>query len=116
MKDPADRLLDDLFLALGARPLLLLDLLDDFAADALAQFASRFRRARVGQERRNQGGTARRQRPPRRPDVQRRDVPVTHILLVHRVKRCLLQRKRDFNQTTVGHLHSLVPPRSEGTQ
>src|SRR5439155_21446442 len=69
MKNPANRLLDDFFFALCARPLLLLDLLDDFSADALAQFASRLRRARIGQERRNQRAPAGRERPPRRPDV-----------------------------------------------
>src|SRR5207248_317358 len=36
VKDPADGLLDDLLFTLGAGPLLLFDLLDDLAADALA--------------------------------------------------------------------------------
>ena len=56
---------------------------------------------RVRQQRRQQRRPARRQRPPRRPDVQRRDVPVPHVLLVHRVQRHLLQRKRRLDQSLV---------------
>jgi len=57
-----------------------------------------------GRTRASRRRSSRRERPPRRPDVQRRNVPVAHVLLVHRVERRLLQRKRDFNQTAVCHL------------
>ena len=57
--------------------------------------------ARVRQQRRQQRRPARRQRPPRRPDVQRRDVPVPHVLLVHRIQRHLLQRKRRFDESSI---------------
>ncbi len=53
--------------------------------------------ARIGQQRAEQRSPAGRQRTPRRPDMQRGDVPMPHIFLMHAGQRRLLQRKSDFN-------------------
>ena len=65
----------------------------------LQQLAARVPVARIRQQRRQQRRPTRRQRPPRRPDVQRRDVPVPHVLLVDGVEGDLLQRESCLNQT-----------------
>ena len=46
---------------------------------------------------------ARRQWPPHRPDVQRRDVPVSHVLFVDGVEGDLFQRERGFDEALVSH-------------
>ena len=57
----------------------------------------------------NQSRPTRRQRPPRRPDVERRDMPVPDVLLMDRVQGSLLERERDFDEAgPIGH-HSLSP-------
>jgi hypothetical protein len=96
-----------LFLAfddLSAGHLLAFDALDHLAADFLAQLLPLFRRARIGQQRGNERRAAGRQWPPRRPDMQRRDMPVPHILFMHAIQRGLLERKGEFNEAGgVGH-------------
>ena len=84
-----------------AADLLLLNLGDDLAADLLQQFLAGLRRPRIGQQRGDQRRPARCQRPPRGPDVQRRDVPMPDILLVDRVERRLLEWEGDFDQAGV---------------
>ena len=91
-----------------AADLLLLDLGDDLPADLLQQFLPLLRRARIGQQRGDQRRPARRQRPPRRPDVQRRDVPVADVLLVDRVERRLLEREGDFDEAGF-IIHGILP-------
>ena len=59
--------------------------------------------ARIRQQRRQQHRPARRQRPLRRPDVQRRDMPVPHVLFVDGIEGDLLQRERRFDQALVSH-------------
>ena len=53
---------------------------------------------RVGPQRRADHRPARRQRPPRPPDVQRRDVPVPDRLLAPRVRRDALDGQVDLDQ------------------
>ena len=114
MKDAALGLLLDALDRLPVGHLLAFDLLDDLAADLLAQLAPLLRVARVGQQRGDQRRPASRQRPPRRPDVQRRDVPMPDILLVDGVQRRLLEREGVFDQS--GEVvHALIPA-TEGTE
>src|SRR5205807_2235865 len=87
---------DDLLLHLPVGQLLLFDDLHHLAAQLLQQPPPLLRIPRIRQQRRDQRRPARRQRSPRRPDVQRRDVPVPYVLLVHGIERRLLQRKGDF--------------------
>ena len=64
--------------------------------------------ARIGKQRRDQRRSARRERPPRRPYMQRRYMPVPDILLMHGIQRRLLQRKPPLDEPRlVGHLVSL---------
>ena len=55
------------------------------------------------QEGREQRGPARRQRPPRRPDVQRGDVAVANVLFVDRVEGDLLQGEGGLDEAAGGH-------------
>ena len=99
--DPLDRL------PIGH--LFLLDLLHDLAADLLAELLPLFGRAWVRQQRGDQRRPAGRQRPPGRPDVQRRDMPMSHVLLMHAVQRRLLERKGNFDEAgSIGHNLFLV--------
>jgi hypothetical protein len=85
--------------------LLALDALDDLAANLLAQLAAFLRRPRIRQQRRNQRCPRSSEWPPRRPDVQRRDVPVADVLLVDGIQRRLLERERVFDESgKVGHV------------
>jgi hypothetical protein len=54
----------------------------------------------------NKRRPASRQRPPRRPNVKRRNMPMPHVLLVYRVQRSLLQGKGMFDEagTISSHL------------
>ena len=97
MENPARRLLLDLLREPAVYPLAP-HLLDHTPGHTLQNRASPFRITWVGEKRRDQRSPARRKRPPRRPDVQGRDMPVPHVLLMHGVQRGLLQRKRDLNQ------------------
>ena len=56
---------------------------------------------RVGPQRRTDHRPTGRQRPPRPPDVQRRNMPMPDILLMHRIERCLLQGKGNFDEAFV---------------
>ncbi len=69
----------------------------------LQQGPSRPPVVRVAQQRRQQHGPARRQRPARRPDVQRRNVPVADVLLVDGVDGRLPQREDGLDEPGVGH-------------
>ena len=62
--------------------------------------------AGIGQQRRNQHRPRRRKGPPRRPNMQRRDMPMPHILLMDRVEGRLLEGKGDFDETGGGHVFS----------
>ena len=59
--------------------------------------------AGVGQQRSDQGRATRGQRPARRPDVEGRDMPMPHVLLVHGIERHLFQRKLHLDEPLVGH-------------
>jgi hypothetical protein len=83
--------------------LLSLDLLDDLAGKPAIDRLAFLGIAWIGQQRRDQRRAARGERPPCRPDMQCRDMPVPHILLVHRVKRHLLQREIDLDEPFVVH-------------
>ena len=67
------------------------------------QLPAPLRASRIGQQRRQQRRPTRRQRPPRRPDVQRGDVPVPHVLLVHGVEGDLSEREGGLDEAGVGH-------------
>ena len=69
----------------------------------LQQLPTRVPAARIRQQRRQQRRPTRRQRPPRRPDVQRRDVPVPDVLLVDGVEGDLLQRESCLDEAFVSH-------------
>src|SRR5437773_8827703 len=84
---------------LPAGHLFLFDLLDHRAGNLLAQLSPGFRRAGVGQERGDERRPASGQRSAGRPDMQGRDVPMAHVFLVDAVKRCLLERKGEFDQS-----------------
>ena len=62
--------------------LLALDLLHNLAAQLLQDQLALGRVAGVGQQCGNQRGAAGRQRSPGWPDVQRRNMPVAHVLFV----------------------------------
>jgi hypothetical protein len=48
--------------------------------------------------------------PPSRPDMHRRDMPMPGVLLVHGVKRRLLQGERVFDESgEIDHARSLRP-------
>ena len=81
-----------------------IDRLDDIARHPPVDRLPLPRAPGVGQQRPDQGRPARRQRPPRRPDVERRDVPVADVLLVDRVERHLFQGERDLNGALGGHI------------
>ena len=86
-----------------------LDFLDDAAGHPFQDLPALLSVAGVRQQRRDQRRPTRRQRPPCRPDMQRRDVPVPNVLLVHRVKRDLLQRKRNLDQAGIVGGHGAAP-------
>ena len=100
---------DDPLLDLAARQPLLLDDRDDLAADLLAQLLAFLGRAGIGQQRRDQRRPARRQRSSCRPDVQRRDMPMPHILLVHGIDGSLLERKGPFDEAWTVSVHVCSP-------
>ena len=114
MENPADGLLLHLLRSPPA-DLLPLDLLDDVTGHPFQDLLALFRVTRVEQQRRNERRPARRQRPPGRPDMQRRDVPVPNVLLVDRVERDLLDRKRDLDQAGVVKGHDVVPSGCSGS-
>ena len=76
-----------------------LDDLLNMAAESFEQRITLLFVARI----RQQGGDERcatgRQRSPRGPDVQRRDVPVSHVLLVNGIERGLFEWEGDFNES-----------------
>ena len=77
------------------------------------QLAALLPAVRVRQQRRQQCRPARRQRPPRRPDVQRRDMPVPHVLFVEGVEGDLLEGGRQLRSAsdlpTFSFHHVLAP-------
>ena len=103
---------------LNAADRLLLHLLDHAAVDALAlrrldhapgqplqHLLPLLGIAGIGKQHRNQRRPRCRKGPPRRPDIQGRDMPVPHILLVDRVEGRLLEGESDFDETG-GHIFS----------
>jgi hypothetical protein len=88
--------------------LFLFDLGNDAPTDALDQPPPFFGVARIGQERRYQRRATRRKRPSCRPYMQRRNMPVPDILLMHGVQRRLFERKRAFNEAC-NAIHSVSP-------
>ena len=85
------------------------DLLDHAPGHALQDSLALLSVARIGKQSSNQCRARRSQRSPCRPDVQRRDMPVPHVLLMHGVERGLLQREGDFDEALVGgHALSLI--------
>ena len=103
MKNAADRLLLHLLHHTPIHPLAL-NRLDDATRHAIQNLLPLLGIAGIGKQRRNQRRPRRRQRSPRRPDVQRRDVAVTHVFLVDRVEGYLLQGEGDFDEAFVGHV------------
>ena len=97
VKDPARSLLLHLLHHATIHPLAL-HLLDHPTRHTLHNRPSVFSITKIYKQRRNQRRPARRQRPPRRPDVQCRDMPMSHVLLVNRIERHLLERKRHLDQ------------------
>ena len=95
-------------------------LLDGTAANPKQQFPAAIAPGIV-EQRRQQHRTARGKGPPRRPDMQRGDVAVADVLLVHRVDGRLLQRKPRLDQAAAGapitHRDALcrVAPRNRET-
>ena len=90
-----------LLVDLAARQVLLLHDLDDLATQLFQELVPLLFVARIRQQGGDQRRACSRKWPPRGPDMQRGDVPVPHVLFVHRIKRCLLQRERDLNQSLV---------------
>ena len=64
--------------------------------------------AGVGQECGDQRGAGGCQWSARRPDVERGDVPVPHVLLVDGVERDLLEREGDFYEAFVVGWHRKI--------
>ena len=76
------------------------------------QLVPRSRTLRLRQQRRQQRRPTGRQRPSRRPDVKRRDVPVPNVLLVNRVEGHLLDRKGGLDEAAIRrHPLPFTPPR-----
>ena len=98
-----DAALGNLLHLLNGAPVepLALDLLDDAPGHAIQHRLAFIGVARVRQQRGDERSARGRQGSPRWPDVQRRDVPVPHILLMHRVQRRLLEREGYFNEALV---------------
>jgi len=68
------------------RDLLLLDFRNDAPADSFDEPAPFFLIAWIGQQRRDQRGAARGERPPRRPYMQGRYMSVPDILFMHGIE------------------------------
>src|SRR5690606_6376798 len=76
-------------------------------AQAPEQVVALFLVTRVGQQRGDQSRTAGSERSARGPDVQRGDMAMAHILLMHRVNGGLLERESDLDQAFVVHYSSI---------
>src|SRR5579885_2385442 len=98
MEDAADGLLALDFDALAA-DVFLFNFANDTPADTLDEPAPLFGVAGIGQQGRYKRRAARRKRPPRRPDMERRYMPVPYVLLVHGIQRRLLKRKRALDES-----------------
>ena len=88
--------------------------LDDHPRHVTKQLVSCLPPCRLRQQRRQQRRPTSRQRTPRRPNVERRDVPVAHVLFVHGVDGDLLDGKGGFNETTVGDVGVRSPVNASG--
>ena len=105
MQDAAARLALALLDRLAV-DLLFFDYLHDLAGEPPVDRLALLVVAGVGQQGRDQRRAARRQRPPCRPDVQGRDMPVPDVLFVHRIERHLFQREIELDQALhVLHCH-----------
>ena len=78
--------------------------LDDLSCNSPEHRAPVLHGTRIRQQRRKQGRPTCRQRSPRRPDVQRRDVPVPYVFLVDGVEGHLLEREGGLDQPSVAHV------------
>ena len=80
-------------------------LLDDFASHALQDFLPFVVVAGVGQECGDERGSGGSQGSACGPNVERGDMAMPHVLLVHRVERDLLEREGDLYEAFVvsGH-------------
>ena len=111
VKDPARSLLLHLLLQPAVHPVPLHPL-HHAPGQTFQNSLSAFCITGISKQRRDQRRPARRQRPSRRPDVQRRYMPVSHVLLVDRIHRDLLERKRCFDQAFVKHMMPILSPSS----
>ena len=85
-----------------------LGLLHHSASHALQDFLPFVVVARVGEECGNERGSRGCQGSACGPNVERGDVPMPYVLLVHRVERDLLEREGDFYEAFVVSWHSCV--------
>ena len=92
-------------------PLIVLRL-DDMPGHPLQYLPPCLVRSHILQQCRQKHRPARRQRTPRRPDVQRGNVPVPHVLLVHGVDGDLAERERPVRDAMCGHrpTHTISQP------
>src|SRR5690606_19859849 len=86
------------------------------STQALEQLVALFLVTWVGQQSGDQSRTAGCQRPARGPDVQRGDVSMAHILLVHRGDGGLLERESDLDQAFFVHCFSFFNAASKSSR
>ena len=104
MKNTARRLLLHILHQAAVHPSAI-QLIDQPPGHPLQNRLPLFHISGIAKQRRNQRRSARRQRPPRWPDMQRRNMPMPHVLLVHRVDGNLFHRKPHLYQAPLATPH-----------